>query len=142
MTFQKEIFKDGEGGDWYQRNRPSLETRDWSHDRVLQRLLSLPIDLFEARVLEIGCGDGSRLAEIKRRGAVPASGVDPSRMAIEKALAQGVEATVGTAEALPFEGASFDIAILRSDDTGSSASAVRTSSSTKSSYSSLVTNLS
>ena len=109
---QKQVFKESEGDAWYQRNRIALGERDWSRDSTVQRLLSLPVDIGQARVLEIGCGDGSRLAEIRRRVPVNVFGLDPSPQAIQMALSQGIVAKVGTADALPFENASFDIVIF------------------------------
>lgn len=112
MALQKEIFKASEGDAWYRRNRPSVEARDWSQDRVMQRLLSLPAEIGNARILEIGCGDGSRLAEIKKRIPAQVSGLDPSRLGVGEALQRGVDAAVGTADSLPFGDASFDIVIF------------------------------
>jgi ubiquinone/menaquinone biosynthesis C-methylase UbiE len=112
MTLQKDIFKEGEGDAWYRRNRPVLEARDWSKDSVVRRLLSLPADTSNARILEIGCGDGSRLAEIKKHIRAHVSGVDPSQLAVKKALERGVDALAGTAETLPFGDASFDIVLF------------------------------
>ncbi len=112
MTRQKEIFKESEGDAWYRRNRPALETRDWSKDKVTRMLLSLPADISNARILEIGCGDGSRLAEIKKHIPAQVSGLDPSQLAVSAALEQGVHALAGTAESLPFDDASFDIVIF------------------------------
>ncbi|MCB9591506.1 MAG: methyltransferase domain-containing protein [Sandaracinaceae bacterium] len=63
----------------------------------------------DRRVLEIGCGTGlllSRIAEL----ADEAVGVDLSPGMLEQARARGLEVVEGSATALPFEDASFDLA--------------------------------
>jgi ubiquinone/menaquinone biosynthesis C-methylase UbiE len=112
MSLQKTIFIETEGDQWYQRNCTSSKPWDWSQDKILQKALSLSSD--KTRILEIGCSDGSRLAQIKKETSASAAvaGIDPSRQAVDQALARGVPATVGTADALPYADASFDIVIF------------------------------
>ena len=64
MSLQKTIFIETEGDQWYQRNCTSSKPWDWSQDKILQKALSLSSD--KTRILEIGCSDGSRLAQIKK----------------------------------------------------------------------------
>lgn len=71
----------------------------------------------EARWLDIGCGNAAFTALVLDR-AVPASvdGVDPSEAQLAYARARGDDARVryqcGDAMALPFENASFDVAVM------------------------------
>jgi ubiquinone/menaquinone biosynthesis C-methylase UbiE len=59
-------------------------------------------------VLEVGCGTGLVLERI-RRFARSAQGVDLSPGMLEHARARGLEVQLGSASALPFADASFDV---------------------------------
>jgi len=66
------------------------------------------------RALDVGCGSGAALAALAGRlGAERVSGVDPSEPFVELARARvpGADVRVGTAEALPFESGSVDVAV-------------------------------
>lgn len=63
-------------------------------------------------ILEIGCGDGGRLAWLHENLGSNVSGIDPSQEAVDSAQKSGVNAKVGTADVLPFEDNSFDIVIF------------------------------
>lgn len=111
MKRQKESFLASEGDAWFARNETALAARDWSTDPICQRLaaLGLPRDL---RVLEIGCGDGSRLSYLAVTHGWHVTGIDPSQKAVMKARLLGVAAEQLTAEQLPFSDASFDVVIF------------------------------
>jgi len=65
MTFQRDAFLSSEGDAWFSRNYGALESGDWSRDPVCLKLAALAAG--EAfRVLEIGCGDGSRLCVLRK----------------------------------------------------------------------------
>jgi SAM-dependent methyltransferase len=111
MNKQKDTFLASEGDAWYARNAAALGSRNWSEDPVSRKVR----DLFQgerARVLEIGCGDGSRLAYLQGAQGHAVTGVDPSAKAVECANARGVRATQSTADALDFPDASFDVVIF------------------------------
>jgi ubiquinone/menaquinone biosynthesis C-methylase UbiE len=110
MTSQKDIFFTSEGDAWFRRNEAALASLDWSADAVCRRIASLSGGASQ-RVLEIGCGDGSRLEQLARSGH-RVSGVDPSQAAIVKGRNRGVDATQGTADKLPFADDSFDVVIF------------------------------
>jgi ubiquinone/menaquinone biosynthesis C-methylase UbiE len=59
-------------------------------------------------VLEVGCGTGLVLARIQRF-ARSARGVDLSAGMLERARARGLDVCIGSASALPFPAASFDV---------------------------------
>jgi len=59
------------------------------------------------RILDLGCGDGQLSKRIAATGAM-VIGLDSSPQMASAARALGIDATVGDAEALPFESSSFD----------------------------------
>lgn len=68
------------------------------------------------RVVDVGCGPGALTAELVGRvGAANVSAVDPSAtfVAAVRARQPGVEVRQGSAEALPFATASFDLALAQ-----------------------------
>jgi ubiquinone/menaquinone biosynthesis C-methylase UbiE len=113
---QKEVFLATEGDAWLARNRASLTAKQENpqHDPVLRELSDLlPAGAGNGvRILEIGCGDGGRLAWLSRKWGADCVGLDPSTDAILAARAKGVEAVRGTADSLQFEDRSFDIVIF------------------------------
>ena len=109
---QKRIFLDTEGDAWHDRNRGAWHGRSLpDDDPLLLAIEAIPMT-HNPRVLEIGCGDGSRLAWLAREKGAQVAGIDPSAKSVSAALAQGVEAERGTADALPYEDASFDWVIF------------------------------
>lgn len=62
-------------------------------------------------LLEVGCGPGYFLAEAKREGIAGLVGVDFNPWAIEQARRHGIEAHVGSLDALP-AGRAFDAAVM------------------------------
>jgi ubiquinone/menaquinone biosynthesis C-methylase UbiE len=85
-------------------------------DPLLQELINLTsnssISNSSLKILEIGCGDGSRLGWIKENLGSDCYGIDPSLLAVEKSCARGVNAKQGTADTLPYEDNMFDIVIF------------------------------
>jgi SAM-dependent methyltransferase len=69
--------------------------------------------LAEKKILEVGCGTGGRLRELIRYGARPGNlnGIDLLPNAIEEAkrISHNIDFRCGNAEAVPFEGESFDM---------------------------------
>jgi len=85
-----------------------------SHDRDLRihDLLarSLPIDA--GTMLDVGCGNGTLVGEVGRRWpSIAATGLDLQPERIDEARARATDATfvVGSADALPFDDAAFDV---------------------------------
>lgn len=78
---------------------------------VVRDSLSLP----DARVLDVGCGDGTLVRMMTREGAhVTGLEIDEAQLARARAEtpAGGESYRVGRAEALPFEGGAFDIVVF------------------------------
>lgn len=91
---QKEVFKNGEGDAWFDRNQVSVN----------YTLVDKVLKLKPETVLEIGCGNGINLAEYKNNGII-CSGLEPSRKARDYAK-QTYDLSIipGTADTLlPFK---------------------------------------
>jgi len=110
---QRDVFLQSEGDAWLERNtgRP-----DWQFDPQRDALLTEIVRLVPAlpqhksvRLLEIGCGNGMRLAWLQEQQGFDCYGVDPSERAVASARERGVKAHGGTAEKLAFADLSFDI---------------------------------
>jgi ubiquinone/menaquinone biosynthesis C-methylase UbiE len=112
---QKDTFLQSEGDAWFARNASALEARELPQsDGVLMELLALPAADIQprTRILEIGCGDGRRLAWLRDNRGFECFGVEPSAHAVEVAKRRGVTAQQGTADRLPFEDRQFDIIVF------------------------------
>lgn len=84
-------------------------------DPVTEAVVELG-DLRGKRVLDVGCGSGSMIAQLTRAFGVDGVGIDASSEMIEAARREAPELEelyVGRAEALPFADGSFDAALMR-----------------------------
>lgn len=108
---QANIFLEGEGDAWLERNRHALLCRHTrqQHDPVADMIEQMGIK--PKRVLEVGCANGWRLAALRDKYGCEVFGVDPSRQACIEAAAFRVPATQSTATTLPETGAPFDLVI-------------------------------
>lgn len=61
-----------------------------------------------ASLCDVGCGTGVLLTHARSQGIAPA-GVEPDPAKVAEANAQGLDVRAGTAEALPFPDAAFDL---------------------------------
>ena len=97
---QKNQFLSGEGNEWYERNKWNISAAI-KNDPILKAIEHCVIR--PIRVLEIGCADGWRLAEIERRYGCTTHGIDPSEKAINAGQREypNVQLSVGTADKLP-----------------------------------------
>ena len=112
---QRDILQSGEADAWFRRNRDALARRSYDGtDRVvaaLDRVLTAGATPAPATVLEVGVGEGGRLAWLADRYTIRPQGLDPSGEALALARARGIEAAQGTAERLPFDDGSVDVLI-------------------------------
>jgi SAM-dependent methyltransferase len=88
---------------WYQDFRPSLTPDELD---AIERLLGPG----RGRCLDVGCGTGVGTAVVAELGWSTV-GIDVSRALLEVAEARGLEVVEGSADALPFDDASFDAAV-------------------------------
>lgn len=111
---QKDMFLESEGDAYFTRNQGAAARKLPDDDALLREvldLLSVSANT-KLRVLEIGCGDGTRLVWLQNNLNADCHGIDPSALAVAAARSKGIDAQVGTADALAFENQSFDILIF------------------------------
>jgi SAM-dependent methyltransferase len=63
-------------------------------------------------LLDVGCGDGALLLELKDDGCARCTGLEVEPAGHAALRAQGIEAVTGFAEALPFATRSFDLVVF------------------------------
>jgi ubiquinone/menaquinone biosynthesis C-methylase UbiE len=112
MTTQRDAFLLSEGDAWLDRNKAALKSRDWSQDPVCAKVATLAPAGRSSTVMEIGCGDGSRLHYLAEHFGYRVFGIDPSEKAVSAARERGVQAQRATADTLPFADGSFNVVIF------------------------------
>ena len=113
---QKNIFLQAEGNAWFARNEAKVAARklpeaDFLLPEIIDICNQMPVKK-GVRVLEIGCGDGSRLSWLKNNLNMDCYGVEPSALAVKKACSKGLDVRQGTSDQLPFGDQNFDIVIF------------------------------
>lgn len=103
--FQRKIWAEGVGDDWYERNKNALGNRDLASDAI-QHLAPNPKD-----ILEVGAANGWRLKKLKDKYNCNVRGIDVSKEAIKNAV-DGVQIDYGYAHKLPYADNSFDVVIF------------------------------
>ena len=79
---QKEIFLHSEGDAWFTRNQQDVANRKLpDDDPLLREILDMQIAWRGGvKVLEVGCGDGTRLAWLKNNLNADCYGIEPSAL--------------------------------------------------------------
>ena len=104
MGPQAQIFLDSEGLAWLKRNKAKLPPKE---DPVLEAISRLKAP---HRVLEIGCANGWRLKELRKRYSCECHGIDPCITHYH--TVDGINLYRGTADSLhPFRDKYFDLVI-------------------------------
>lgn len=109
---QKAVVSESEGDAWFTRNLPRLgELAAKGCDPVIEMIRQNGVRT--QNILEIGCSHGWRLELLRKASAAFVAGIDPSLRAIEEGrkLYPEIELMRGTADALPFQSARFDMVI-------------------------------
>ena len=110
---QKDVFLQSEGDAWFRRNIDKLSKKLPEDDSLYAEILSIQNILTERlKILEIGCGDGTRLAWLKDNLSADCYGIELSAKAVEAACKKGIDVKQGTADSLPFKDEYFDIVIF------------------------------
>ena len=109
---QSAIFLEGEGDNYFLRNRAALEAKTLAGEiEWLGEALS-PFREKIGNLLEIGCSNGAKLQQMCSLLGAKGHGIDPSKQAVDEGnrrlSGSDTQLQVGTASRLPFEGQSFD----------------------------------
>lgn len=91
---QEDIFRKSEGTAWLVRNVDKMG----KNDLIIPLLKKLGIKPTVA--FEVGCSDGWRLKKLKEEFDCKVRGIDPSLIAVDKAIAAGISVNAGTARRL------------------------------------------
>jgi SAM-dependent methyltransferase len=107
---QKSAFMNGEGDSWFARNAAAVSSA--SSDVVDEAVSYLGLN--PKAILEIGAANGARIERLAQKSGASCAGIDPSAEAIADGLKRypEIDLRVGTADALPFAAASFDLVII------------------------------
>jgi SAM-dependent methyltransferase len=100
------------GGDDYFREQEGQRARSLRAEWIADRLVRYR----PTSILEVGCGYGKLLGEIRRRVAIPLAGVDFSSTQLQQALRflparDRAHLILSRGEALPFADGSFDMVV-------------------------------
>jgi ubiquinone/menaquinone biosynthesis C-methylase UbiE len=105
--FQKSVWLNGAGDDWFQRNKDKLGERDLASDAIEA------IKITPEKVLEIGCANGWRLKKLQEKYECMVWGLEPSAEARREAQIGGLNVYSGTADDLSgFKDNSVDTVIF------------------------------
>lgn len=109
---QRNIFLDGEGDSWFDRNNNLDMNTRIKDDLILKEIGRLNIQ--PSSVLEVGCAEGWRLNVISENLKSECTGFDPSKKAIMagQKLYPKINLGVGTAENIEMEDNSVELVIL------------------------------
>jgi SAM-dependent methyltransferase len=111
QSMQKHEFLAAEGDRWFERNRATLQSPSSIRDEMVRRIGAQLEPNQRWRVLEIGCGQGNNLAALGALREIEGHGIEPSQAAVTAGAAAfpTLALRTGTADALPYEDASFDV---------------------------------
>ena len=114
---QKEKFLNGEGDNWFRRNKLELKGNNLDSQFLISNLKNKGIEKF----LEVGCSSGVKTHELAKGLLARGWGIDPSSLAILEAnkiiqqlypspqVEKILEFNIGTSDNLDFEDNFFDL---------------------------------
>jgi len=108
---QERAFLEAEGNYWYQRNKDALAL-DGEDDAIatIKRVLKSKTEDIHT-ILEVGCGNGKKIASLGEFFNAESYGIDPSEIAIQDGSKDfpNTNLQIGTASKLPFINEQFDL---------------------------------
>lgn len=113
-SHQKEVFLESEADAWFDRNHAACQQQNFEQDSIC----SVISEIIETannkplKILEIGCGEGLRLAWLAKQFNVDVYGIDLSKKAVASANKLGVKAKQGAADQLQFKDGEFDVVVF------------------------------
>lgn len=110
---QCQIFLEGDGDRWFDRNRSTLsQQKSFYESETIKRVLASHRDRI-GHILEIGCGNGVKLADLSQFFAAQGHGIDPSAEAVREGMDKfpniNVQLDVSIALHIPHGDASMDL---------------------------------
>lgn len=112
---QSKIFLESEGDSWFERNKSSIDHKsDFFETNTIKRVLNASKENINT-ILEIGCGNGTKLADLCRFFNAVGYGIDPSAAAVKTANEKfctselKLECSVAVASDLPYSNTHFDL---------------------------------
>ena len=114
---QSQVFLEGEGDNWFRRNKSSLDSKEVFHEAETIRRVLAAYKAKVGSILEIGCSNGAKLEALCEFFDARGCGVDPSESAVnagnavfsQKGKGDKIQLGVSTAASLPYGTASFDL---------------------------------
>lgn len=97
----------------YELQTHRAEDRHWwyrGRRRLLHRVISVLALPPDARILDAGCGSGRNMVELARYGTISGIEVSPDSVRVARERGAG-EVREGSITSMPFEDASFDLAV-------------------------------
>ena len=116
LSFQKKIFLKKEADKMFIRNIFLYKNKNYKNEKLSKLILNFYKGNNAKKntnsILEIGCGDGSRLEYLSTQLKKKFYGLDPSKKSIFKARKKGIIARIGTADILPYKNKFFEMVIF------------------------------
>ena len=101
----------------FERNKERYSNKNFKNEKLTKTILDIykkkKIKNNTGSIIEIGCGNGSRLEFLSKKIIKKNFyGIDPSSFAIREAKNKKIRAFVGTADKTPFKDRSFEMVIF------------------------------
>jgi 2-polyprenyl-3-methyl-5-hydroxy-6-metoxy-1,4-benzoquinol methylase len=86
----------------------------YANSRFFQTIEKFVGSISPNRILDIGCGEGKVLEQLRANHPAPSTGIDldPARIYLAKSRSGDILFAVGNAQELPFEDNSFDLVMI------------------------------
>jgi ubiquinone/menaquinone biosynthesis C-methylase UbiE len=98
------------GDDYFKRSTLNINQLNYNKDPVIKFIKEIKNKV--KTLVEIGCGDGSRLSYIQNKFNIDSYGIDPSINAIGNTKHLKSNCRIGTADNIPFKKKKFDLVLF------------------------------